>query len=146
MQAKHLHNGTWCHWWTCMQHDFWPCWTTGTNFISYYAQSLTLHIHSISKIPAILHCDNQGNLQGCENETKHHIWHHRQASMDQYMEFWAQRKTTDIQQEWVKGHQDAGTPWENIETLQHIPPRTCGKTKHSMWLHGEQKSATWLFW
>jgi len=74
-------------------------------------------IHKIGILPAKFICDNQGILQGCSQVNKHRIQHHRQANMDFYMEFWHQASSLDIQQEWVKGHQDKDVTWHTLQDL-----------------------------
>jgi ribonuclease HI len=76
-------------------------------------------LHNIPRVPFSFYYDNQGIVQGCTTVCSRWLHHHRKANMDLYLEYWKASKHLNIQNLWVKGHQDENIEWQTSEDLHH---------------------------
>lgn len=64
--------------------------------------------------------DNEGVQRKCQALSLNKLCDHRQPNHDLYLEYHNAARSLNKKIKWVKGHQDGGTKWKNIQDLKHL--------------------------
>lgn len=79
-----------------------------------------LKAHDHPDMPVIFYGDNTGVQRKCQTALLNKLRDHQQPNHDLYLEYHKTAQSLNKIVKWIKGHQDQGTEWEEIQDSKHL--------------------------